>query len=391
MRNLRVGLLWHSLNSGNLGIGALTVGNVALAREAAAKAGVDLTFVVMGARDRHVASVGIENAEVLPIDRRNLFTSRAYIDKVGQLDCVLDIGGGDSWAEIYGPKRFTFLLVTKMIAMLRGVPLLFSPQTIGPFEKRSYRTLAAAAMRRATLVVARDPKSFAVAGAMAPRTPRLLTTDVAFRLPFQRRPRVQDGRIHIGVNVSGLLWKQSEDGTNRYGLGVDYATLMRRLLTVLIARPDTAVHLVTHAVDSRNAMDDDGHVADLLADEFAAAHRVPDFADPSEAKSYISGFDFVIAARMHACIAAFSAGVPVLPVAYSRKFSGLFEGVLNYPSVLPITGLSEDEALTFILDRLERRDDMARQIEAGNREVGVLLDAYVDALADLFRSLPVRA
>ena len=35
---------------------------------------------------------------------------------------------------------------------------------------------------------------------------------------------------------------------------------------------------------------------------------------------------------MHACIAAFSAGVPVVPMAYSRKFNGLF-GTLGYKRV----------------------------------------------------------
>ena len=34
-RTLSVGLLWHSINSANLGVGALTVSNLALAREAA--------------------------------------------------------------------------------------------------------------------------------------------------------------------------------------------------------------------------------------------------------------------------------------------------------------------------------------------------------------------
>jgi hypothetical protein len=42
-----------------------------------------------------------------------------------------------------------------------------------------------------------------------------------------------------------------------------------------------------------------------------------------------SGMDF-FGARMHACIAAFSSGVPVVPLAYSRKFNGLFTA-LEYP------------------------------------------------------------
>ena len=62
----------------------------------------------------------------------------------------------------------------------------------------------------------------------------------------------------------------------------------------------------------------------------------PRFRTPSEAKTYIAGLDFFMGARMHACIAAFSSGVPVVPMAYSRKFAGLF-GTLGYDHTVDCT------------------------------------------------------
>ena len=44
------------------------------------------------------------------------------------------LGAGDSWTDIYPKKRFAYLWTTKMAAVLRGKPLIFSPQTIGPFS-----------------------------------------------------------------------------------------------------------------------------------------------------------------------------------------------------------------------------------------------------------------
>ena len=41
--------------------------------------------------------------------------------------------------------------------------------------------------------------------------------------------------------------------------------------------------------------------------------------------------NFFIGSRMHATIAAFSSNVPVFPLAYSRKFNGLFLDTLQYP------------------------------------------------------------
>jgi polysaccharide pyruvyl transferase WcaK-like protein len=130
--------------------------------------------------------------------------------------------------------------------------------------------------------------------------------------------------------------------------------------------------------------DDDGRVADRLAAEFPDVIRAPTFTSPSEAKSYISGLDFLIAGRMHACIAAYSSGVPVVPVAYSRKFAGLFEGVLGYPHLVPVSGLSTDEAVAFTLDRLDRREALRAEIIEGSKRIEARLDLYREELRRLF-------
>jgi polysaccharide pyruvyl transferase WcaK-like protein len=108
---------------------------------------------------------------------------------------------------------------------------------------------------------------------------------------------------------------------------------------------------------------------------FPTTIRVANFNGPSEAKSYISGLDFLVAGRMHACIAAFSAGVPVVPVAYSRKFSGLF-GMLDYRWMVPVTGLDTDDALAYLNSCLDRRSDLASDVATGMTKVRALLDVY---------------
>ena len=294
----------------------------------------------------------------------------------GGLDCIVDIGAGDSFAEIYGAKRFAYLWLTKYLAVTRGLPLLMSPQTIGPFEGEPWRRLAGYIMNRADVVLARDPLSFEAARALARRTRIAESIDVAFALPFERRERATGGPIEVGVNVSGLLFNGGYGGGNQYGLDVDYAELMRRYLAALTARDDVSVKLVTHVVSADLPVDDDGRVADRLAREFPKAERVPDFASPSAAKSYISGLDLLVAGRMHACIAAYSSGVPVIPVAYSRKFSGLFEGVLGYRHGVPVKGLSTDAALAYLNGALDRRQALAAEIEAGLKTVDARLDVY---------------
>lgn len=382
-----IGLFWHAFDSGNQGVNALTVSNIALAREAAEAAGLAPSFVLFAPGLGTASETTADGHEVIRINRRSLLTSRKIWSRLATVDCVLDISAGDSFADIYGTKRFFWMWGTKFVTLLRGVPLVLSPQTIGPFTRQPYKWLAGHVMNRARVVMARDPLSYDAVGAIAARANRILSADVAFRLPFARRAGANDGKLHVGINVSGLLWVQSGSGANKYGLSYDYAEMTTQILDSLTARSDVVVHLITHVVDKDIPSDNDGWIVDKLAKEYPTAVRVPDFAGPSEAKSYISGLDVLIAARMHACIAAFSSGVPVLPVAYSRKFVGLFQNLLGYGHTLPQTGYATDEAAAFILERIDRGDELAEALASSNARVTPLLDVYVAALSTLFRQI----
>jgi len=383
---ISVGLLWHSANSGNLGVGALTVSNLALARQAAAVAGVTPRFHILGFLDPGVTPyVTDPDVEIVPLNAKAMLPGGRCWQSLGGMDCVLDIGGGDSFADIYGAKRFGFLWLSKAMAITRRVPLLLSPQTIGPFTRQPQSALAAWAMRHAELVVARDPMSFNAARRMAPDARVAEAVDVAFALPFERRAKTTDPKVtEIGVNVSGLLFNGGYTGANEFGMQVDYAAYTRALIAALLKRPRTSVQLICHVNSDALPQDDDRRVARKLADEFPGVVLAPEFASPSDAKSYISGLDFLIAARMHACIAAFSSGVPVIPIAYSRKFAGLFEGVLEYDHLVPVTGMDADAALAFTLDRLDRRDALSADIARGQAKVSGLLGLYRRELAQLF-------
>ena len=382
-RTLRIGLLWHSLTSGNLGVGALTLANMAIAERVALAGGYAPQFTIMGMRDSDSPRLADATVRNIVIDSRALLPPGGFWRAAGQVDCVLDIGAGDSFAEIYGPRRFVFLWWTKLMLILRGVPLLLSPQTIGPFERSGYRRLAAVVLKRAFAVVARDQISLDVTRRIAPSAHALLSVDVAFELPYRSESHLRGGkRLRVGINASGLLFHEAETGRNRFGLQIDYAAFTRRLIAALLAR-GAEVYLVPHATSSGDPTDDDGRRADLLCAEFPDVIRVADFAGPSEAKACISGLDFLVAGRMHACIGAFSSGTPIVPIAYSRKFSGLF-GLLDYRWMVPVTGMDDDAALAFVLDALDRRAELADDAARGMEKVTGLLDAYRAELARLF-------
>jgi polysaccharide pyruvyl transferase WcaK-like protein len=142
---------------------------------------------------------------------------------------------------------------------------------------------------------------------------------------------------------------------------LDYPGLIRQLIR-RFQDQGAEVHLVPHVIvrEGRLVKEDDYRASKALADEFPDTVLAPAFEAPSEAKSYIAGLDFFMGARMHACIAAFSAGVPVVPMAYSRKFAGLF-GSLGYDRTVDCTSETAEAIETKILAAYETRDLLTRE------------------------------
>jgi len=379
---LEIGLLWHGDGSGNLGVGALTSGDIELVRRAADRAGVAVRFHLFGPADRATAGRDPAIAERHAISGRFMASPGGYWRALDGIDLMLDIGAGDSFADIYPDKRFAYIAATKLLCLRKGIPLVLAPQTIGPFSRQPHRAIAAHLLCRAEAVFARDPLSFAAAGELAPAANRFQAIDVAFALPFTRAARGPGTRV--GLNVSGLLWAGGYGGANDYGLSYDYRAFTRALIEALMAR-GAQVELIAHVV-SDLPRDDDRAVIDALAAGFPGVVRVPDFASAGAAKSHISGLDFLVAARMHASIAAWSAGVPVLPVSYSRKFEGLYQA-LGYPALIPPRGLTTDAAVTQALDWFDRRAELAEAIRAGQPAVDAGLETYVGWLAERMPAL----
>lgn len=384
---LRVGLLWHSLASGNLGVDALTSASLAILREEAAGLGLAVEPVVIGMDEPGQAPARRSGIEFFPVRRKTLLTSAAFWNLADGLDCVIDIGAGDSFTDLYGRKRFAFLWLTKALLIARRVPLLLAPQTIGPFAGLVTRRLAAAVLPHCAEVITRDRESLELVQEISPAARVSQGIDVAFELPFADRASERGGpRTRIGINVSGLLAEQARSGTNRFGLTYDYLTAMEQLVARLSADEGNEVLVFTHVAGNADSRDDDGWAVDRVVAGCPKAQRVADFTDASAAKSFVSSLDVAVAARMHACVAALSSGVPVVPVAYSRKFAGLFGGI-GYDPGIPVRGLDTAGVVAAITAFIADRASLQPQVDSARATAAARSDVYRAALRRLLQQV----
>jgi colanic acid/amylovoran biosynthesis protein len=382
---IRVGLLWHSISSTNLGVGALTFSQMAIIDEAAARSGLEVEYVLLGWIAPHTYDMPNKSRIVGAADAslgKVLKGKSNFIKLLNSCDIVFDIGEGDSFSDIYGVKRFSYLIATKLLAIVLNKPLVMSPQTIGPFSRPWAAKLATAVMRRCQRVFARDGMSYSVLENLHVNN-RGEAIDVAFRLPYEKRATKVNERIKFGLNVSGLLYAGGYSGRNELGLNFDYAKFTHDLIERVLGELDCDLYLVSHvalAGSEGHHVDDDYSACQELHRRYPSTKLVPAFKSPLDAKSFIASMDFFSGARMHACIGAYSSGVPVVPLAYSRKFNGLFDS-LAYSDYCDCKTQSAEEVIIKIVDAYHRRSELAEKVAKGNQIARNKLGSYVDYVA----------
>lgn len=330
-KNKNILLLWSSYQSNNLGSQALFLSNVKLLG-----ASNKFHLISFYEKSSRIEDVQIANLKIsLHIHKFNFFEAfRALIFRSGKignlcintLDFVVDISEGDSFTDIYGPKRFILMLISKIILLKNSVKIIAAPQTIGPFKNALLRHLAKNVLKKYTKVFARDLNTKRLLDSM--NISSTLSCDVAFKMSYEKVDNISktNGKpLHVGINVSSLLWNQSGD----FSIKIDYQNLLKKTI-MRIKELGHSITLVPHVYSDKDISDLD--VSSELALSLPSHNTkiLKNVEDCIEIKSEISKFDFFIGSRMHSTIASVSSGVPTIALGYSYKYEGVFE-LIGYP------------------------------------------------------------
>lgn len=186
-------------------------------------------------------------------------------------------------------------------------------------------------------------------------TQTFLLPDPAFVLDRKDLP-LPDGFVEgntVGINVSPMIigYEKSQ------GMALqNYVNLVR----YIVDETDMQVALIPHVVWSHN---DDRKPLTQLYDMFKDTGRVVMIEDHNamELKGYIARCRFMVVARTHASIAAYSTQVPTLVVGYSVKARGIAKGIFgteeNY--VIPVQSLQQaDELMKGFHWLMDHEDDI---------------------------------
>ncbi|MDH6578063.1 polysaccharide pyruvyl transferase family protein [Kitasatospora sp. MAP5-34] len=332
---------------------------------------------------------------VLPVFTRSLLLrllpaeARREAAAVLDADLVVSMGGGYLLARpgLDGYQNIFFVLLPVLLAQLTATPVVFAPQSFGPFPARSQRWLVRRTLHRAALVLAREDVSVnELRDCGLPERQIRRAVDAGFA--FAPSPST-DWRALLGldreqplVGVTARRWLDRA-GQDRYE---------RALAETIDTIQADGVRVVLIPQVSTDYLGDD----DRIVESRIAAHctsvplRVDDRVDYREIKSLYDECTFLIGTRFHSVIFSLTGGVPCIAIEYEHKTRGIMADLGLAEWVLPIAEVTyarlmervtalqagEEEYRAVLQQRVpayvgdaERFPDLLRTAVAAGREV----------------------
>lgn len=401
-KNINIILANAPVKNGNRGCVALSITMMSLIDEVMNNAGMQYRLFLpdsqFGDQKKHEYKInnrvisfedcnypkGLSFKEDIKIQLKTLIKGENKAKQIFEkADFILDIGQGDSFADIYGEHRFRIIDRIHMMARKYKKPYCILPQTIGPFKNKMIANLAHESIANASCCMARDKQSYDYVIKNIPEQQKIAEyIDVAFFMPYKKIEQ-ESGYTHVGLNISSLLWHGGYTRENQFGLKCDYKKLVKEIINYFLSLKNTKVHLIPHVVEGERGIENDYEVSYEIWREYNNANLVlaPFALGPIEIKSYIAGMDFFMGARMHATIGAFSSGVPVVPMAYSRKFNGLFIDTLQYDAMVDMKTMNNNLILSEITKNFANRSNLKEMIN--ERMTGIVAERRKMLVEDL--------
>jgi len=315
--------------------------------------------------------------------RKRLVARKDTVGTLFRSELIADITGGDSFSDIYGMQRFIRGFLTKSLFLWAGKKLIMLPQTYGPFQRPITRLLAGYVLRRCEVVWSRDQQGGdtlkKLLGDEFVAEKVRFSPDVAFVLDARRpkNPAIDKlehlkklGRTIVGLNISGLLYNGGYTQDNMFGLKVDYPKLMIEILKYFAAMPNVSMLLVPHVFPTDDMAVESDPIAckkiyNALPEKSRGKVTLPEGRfDQCQIKYIIGQCDFFMGSRMHSCIAAISQCIPTIGLAYSKKFSGVFESVQIEDCVIDMRNLDNAEMLFQIKQLFSKKQDLNSRLKS---------------------------
>lgn len=271
---------------------------------------------------------------------------------IARADMVLSIGG-DNYSLDYGVASLGYFVAVAELARRMGKPVALWGASVGPFSRMpAVERHMVKHLGRLSFVSVRESRSFEYLQGIDAGGNVVAVQDTAFLMrpepvdlaPFW--PALADVGGVLGLNIGALIGERHADAGNGDALLNAIVAFSERV----VRETDLCLLLLPHVAPLSGRVDNNDEVfnrrvADRLVHLPAARwSSVPGGFNAAQLKFVVSKLRYLIAARTHATIAAFSTGVPTVSIAYSVKAKGLNRDLFG-DERLVVSGQQLDETV----------------------------------------------
>jgi len=320
------------------------------------------------------------------------FISDRILREYANADMIISLNFGDVFTDNYGPIRSFSMIFQNLISVFSGKPVIFFPQTIGPFNTKITKTLAKYILNRSHLIMAREifTEKYLIDLGVDKNLIRFVP-DTAFLLEASNNTKVNSilekegfGNYSKDQVVIGMSLNPSVPSfSGAHGKKEEYEYILCKVVDYLIDKLNAIVIFVpnvTHnGVDTRS-------FGNSIRENILQKDRVISINGEytaEELKGIIGRCDLFIATLTHTFIAAVSMNVPAIAIAYGAKTLGIMRlvGVEKY--IINFNDLDLNTMISKVDDAWENRDSikmlMLPKIESMNKDLissGKLLESF---------------
>lgn len=270
------------------------------------------------------------------------------LSQISNKDALISIGG-DNYC--YGVPSYIYLINKE--CKRKGIPMFLWGCSIEP---SAINNEMLEDLQRYTHIFARESITYQALKSKGIKQVSLFP-DPAFQLNRVDLP-LPKGFIEgntVGINISPLIQNYAND--NEVTMK-NYTHLVKHI----IEHTNMQIAFIPHVIWQHN---DDRLPLQTLFEQFKDTGRVcmiPDH-NAEELKGFIARCRFMVVARTHASIAAYSQHIPTLVVGYSVKAKGIATDIFgteqNY--VIPVQSLREEDDLTHAFNWLVEQEDSIKK------------------------------
>ena len=258
-------------------------------------------------------------------------------DENRDIDAVVDIAGfasGDQWGLKSATARWWSVRRHKTLR----APIIFMPQSWGPFKHFLSRLFTKAMLRDIPLAFARDHESYDHLQKLRVLCSEALqlAPDITFtfkpsppekgKAVLERAGVAFDGRPVVGLAPNLRVYERTQ------GDGADnrYVRLLADTCRFFAEECDATVVVIPHERCPEPEIADDRFLSQILSETLYLGDRlccVDEDCASADLKAAIGTLDFLVGSRFHAILAGLCMRIPLVSLGWSHKYGELMSDV----------------------------------------------------------------